>query len=149
DRAAELFAARQAAVPGLRELVRQILTLPWNDATATAAKQNARRLPDGCSCGSLEAKLDREKGLWTVHGVYEIGSPDSKAAWELDWKHVVKYTTLGWETVNFEGSGPESLMGQPRPFHLPDGRVFYLPDVKDPARCGWRPVLKKDDKVDR
>jgi hypothetical protein len=39
-----------------------------------------------------------------------------------------------------------SLLGDPRPFQVLDGRVFYLPDVKDPARCGWRPVGKKDDK---
>src|SRR5260370_41617811 len=41
--------------------------------------------------GSHEAKLDREKGLWTVIGIWQIGGPAPQPAWESGWKFALRY----------------------------------------------------------
>jgi RNA polymerase sigma factor (sigma-70 family) len=146
-RAVEILAARDAAIPGLPEVEQQSL-LHWREPTTNRSLEQIPRSQIYGNIGILETKLDREKGQWTVIGVREYGHPPPGPAWEVDWKFVFRYTpsTGSWETVSCEGGTVASLLGEPQPFRLLDGQVFYLPDVKDPARCGWRPVGKKDDK---
>jgi hypothetical protein len=120
-RVAEVAGALARIMVGRPEVQQQIISLSWNE---TDAKRNAARLPDGCACGSLEAKLDREKGQWTVHGVYEIHGPNPKA-FEVDWKLVVKYSpkTGRCEPVD---KGPRWFTAKG--------------DVPHPAQCGLHPV---------
>jgi hypothetical protein len=146
-RAVEILAARNAAIPGLAEVVLQSL-LSWREP---AAERQLERLPRSQvygNIGVLEARFDREKGQWTVRGVIEYGHPAPNPAWEVDWKFVFRYlpSTGDWDTVTAEGGALDSLIGEPRPYRLLDGRVFYLRDVKDPVHCGWRAVGKKNGK---
>jgi hypothetical protein len=125
DRAKEVEAACWAAVPGGPEALQQIFDL-WNK---DAAKPS--RLPDGCTLGSLEGKLDRESGHWTVSGVCEIVGTDPKA-FEIDWKLVVKYTpsTARWSYVD----GPRWFAANGEAPTPP--RALFAPG-------GLRPVIKK------
>jgi RNA polymerase sigma factor (sigma-70 family) len=130
-RVAEVTAAVFRIQVGRPEVRQQIVDLSWNQA---AAKQNPARLPEGCACGSLEAKLDRDKGQWTVHGVYEIHGHDSKA-FEVDWKLVVKYTpsTGRWE---FADEGPR--------WFTANGEIPWPGQcILQPDRYGLRPIIKK------
>ena len=128
DRAKEVDAACWRAVPGGPEALQQIFDL-WSPASARPS-----RLPDGCTLGSLEAKLDRDKGHWTVSGVLEIVGPDPKA-FEIDWKLVVKYTpsTGRWSYVD----GPRWFAANGEAPTPP--RALFAPG-------GLRPVIKKDGK---
>jgi RNA polymerase sigma factor (sigma-70 family) len=120
-RVADVAGALSRIMVGRPEVREQIISLSWNEA---AAKQIGARLPDGCACGSLEAKLDREKGHWTVHGVYEIHGPDPKV-FEVDWTLVVKCSpsTGRWEPGD---EGPR--------WFTANGEVPH------PAKCGLHPV---------
>jgi RNA polymerase sigma factor (sigma-70 family) len=130
-RVAEVAAAQFAAMPGIPEVRQQLVDLTWNEA---AAKQNPARLPEGCACGSLEAKLDRKKGQWTVRGVYEIHGLDPKA-FEVDWQLVVKYSpeTRRCELVD-EGPRWFTAKGEvPPPVQC----------ILHPVESGLRPIAKK------
>jgi RNA polymerase sigma factor (sigma-70 family) len=85
--AEEMVAASCAAIPGFPELLQQIRP-GWKElAGKSSAVHKARS-----QYGSLEAKLDREKGEWIVTGVSYFGDVD--VGCEVDWKAVVKYTVL-------------------------------------------------------
>ncbi len=108
--------------------------------------------------GSHEAKLDREKGLWTVIGVWEIGGPAPQPAWETDWKFVLRYTakTGAWHVVSSEWIGIDTAMNGERLLEWnginPAFTGEQLPrrpcwdGFFNPARYGWRPVGEKDNK---
>jgi RNA polymerase sigma factor (sigma-70 family) len=116
---------------GRPEVRQQLVDLTWNEA---AAKQNAPRLPEGCGCGSLKAELDREKGQWTVHGVYEIHGPDPKA-FEVDWKLVVKYSP---------STGRCELVDEGPRWFTANGEVpCPAQSGLHPVEYGLRPVVKK------
>jgi hypothetical protein len=85
-----------------------------------------------------EARLDREKGEWTVRGVADIGGPAPKEVWEVDWKCVVRYSPSNgrWEGVFAGWNGiNDGLKGQRR-----------FDGLWHPTRYGWRPLGEKDGK---
>jgi RNA polymerase sigma factor (sigma-70 family) len=125
DWAAEMIAARLAGMPGLPEVLQQGFAA-WSESAARPSK--IKFDPQGGarhrSLASLEAKLDPDKGQWTVIGVFEFWGDDRKA-WEVDWKMVVQYSpaTGQWQCVSY-WTGMDA----------PDA-------FRDPARY-WRPVIR-------
>jgi RNA polymerase sigma factor (sigma-70 family) len=75
----------------------------------------------------LEATLDQDQGQWTVTGVLYLRVEDGPA-YEVPWKLVLDCRR--WEAVSGGWPGQDSI----------DDALF------NPARYGWRPVGKKDDK---
>jgi RNA polymerase sigma factor (sigma-70 family) len=108
--AEEMAAANCAAIPGFPELLQFLQSVPVPKGYAIQ-KPRPRY-------GSLEAKLDRDKGVWTVTGVNYFG--DANAGWEVDWRAEVKYTVLpdpkaGRGPPKHDAEPPGSKKGEERP----------------------------------
>jgi RNA polymerase sigma factor (sigma-70 family) len=148
ERAVEILAARETAIPGLPEVLQQWTEILFRDYwKEPAGKRSADRIPPHLAklqpwlaevqpghtvrTFVVDAKLDRKTGEWTVIGVVEFGGPPPNRALEIDWKYVARYTPAG----TFEDVAGPFFFG-------PKGvkTENLLEVLKDGPRYGLRPV---------